>query len=265
MEAKSNSSSGLRTFNRANIVKQRAELIRHLSLFSQLSQDDCERVVALAHERHYHRGKHIFFEGDPVRQIVLLTSGSVKLSQIGPNGQEVILRVVGAGEPLCVECFPKCVHCSTASALRETSALVWESTQFEALRERFHVLGRNISCVLIQTLNDLAVRYGEVSTARVSVRLSRQLMRLQEQAVPQPTDCPEVVVSQRDLAQLTGTTIFTVSRLLHEWEVQGIVRVKREALHVLDLPALRRVSESESLKPVDPLANAYGRRIANSE
>ena len=89
---------------------------------------------------------------------------------------------------------------------------MWEASQFQAVRDRFQILGRNITCVLVQTLNDLEVRFREVSTAKIAVRLSRQLVRLLDQIGKQSTGRVEIAVSQRDLAQLTGTTIFTVNR-----------------------------------------------------
>lgn len=247
MERESNSAliPRLRSRDPNNIVEQRAELVRNFPLFSGLSQEDCQTIVALAYERRYERGKPIFFEGDPVRQIVFLTSGSVKLIQIGPNGQETILRMAGPGEALCVGCFPKSTHCATARVVEKSAALVWDANQFQAVRDRIQILGRNITCVLLQTLNELEVRFREVSTARIAVRLSCQLLRLLEQIGKQSPGCVELAVSQRDLAQLTGSTIFTVNRLLNEWEAQGIIKLKREALQVLDVPALMKVSETE--------------------
>ena len=206
-----------------NIVKQRAESVRHFPLFSELPLEDCQRIVALAHERSYRRGRTIFFEGDPVRQIVFLISGAVKLSQTGPQGEEVILRVVGPGEPLCVECFPKCTHCSTASAVEESAALVWEASQFQAVRDRFQILGRNITCVLVRALNDLEVRFREVSTANTAVRLSHQLVRLLDQIGKQSTGRVELAVSQRDCGTTHRHNHIYRESLLNEWEAQGIV------------------------------------------
>jgi CRP-like cAMP-binding protein len=248
MEVKSSEDSFPKpaNYDPKNIVKQRAELIRHFPLFTGLPLEDCERIVASARERRYQRGKPIFFEGDPVQHILFLTSGSAKLSQIGPNGQEVILRLVASGEPLCVGCFPKCTHCSTAWTLEESVALVWDASQFQTVRDHFQILGRNVSCVLGQTLSELEKRFQEVSTAKVAVRLSRQVLRLVDQVGKQLPGHVEIVVSHRDLAQLVGTTIFTVSRLLNEWETQGLVRLKREALHVLDVQGLMKLSGAES-------------------
>jgi CRP-like cAMP-binding protein len=94
-------------------------------------------------------------------------------------------------------------------------------------------------------VNDLEVRFREVSTAPTAVRLSCQLVRLLDQIGKHSNGHVEIAVSQRDLAQLTGTTIFTVNRVLNEWQAQGIVKLKREALQVLDVQALMEVSETE--------------------
>jgi hypothetical protein len=45
------------------------------------------------------------------------------------------------------------------------------------------------------------------------------------------------------LAQLTGTTLFTVSRLLCQWEGQGIVSNRREAVLVRNLQGLIELSQ----------------------
>jgi CRP-like cAMP-binding protein len=211
-------------------------------LFSQIPLDDCAKIVEAAHERTYHRDRAIYFEGDPVTQVILLTSGCVKLSQTGAQGQEVILRLVGPGESLCADCFPAHSHGSTAQTIKHSAALVWEAGQFEALAQRFPALGRNIVCVLVYTLNQLEVRFREMCTEKVAPRLVHQLVRLVNQVGERTNGEVEIGLSQRDLAQLTGTTLFTVSRLLGQWQEMGIVRPKRHALSILNVPALEEIS-----------------------
>ena len=101
---------GSRASNFNDIARLRMELVRDFPLFSQIPPGDCLKIVVAAHERTYLRDRTIYFEGDPVKQVILLTSGCVKLSQTGPQGQEVILRLVGPGESLCAECFPAHSH-----------------------------------------------------------------------------------------------------------------------------------------------------------
>jgi len=229
-----------------NIINHRVQMVRCFPLFSEISQEDCARIVAPAQERHLQRGKTIFFQGDTVHQVLLLTSGSVKLSQFSPDGQEVILRLIGPGESVSAESCTKCIaHCSTARTLEQSSALVWEAKTFEAVAERFPVLRRNIGCDLQRLMNQLEERYREICTQKVAPRLSSQLVRLLTQVGKKSDGHVEISLSRRDLAQLTGTTLFTVSRLLCQWEMLGIVRPRREAVLVLDVPALVNLSRDE--------------------
>lgn len=231
--------------NYHSIIKRRAEVVRIFRLFADISPEDCAKIVATAQHRSYPSGKTIFFEGDAVRQVMLLTSGCVKLSQTGSQGQEVILRLIGSGDTLCAECFPTYTHCSTAQTMQPSSALVWDSHQFEAMANRVPILGRNIACTLLRTLNQLEVRFREICTEKVASRLSSELLRLVNQVGQRSNGHVEIAISQKDLAQLVGTTLFTVSRVLGQWESQGIVKPQRQGVLVLDIAALESVSQSE--------------------
>lgn len=227
-------------------LNQRAELMRRFPLFAEIPLEDCVHIAGLAHERNFQRAKSIFFEGDPVQQVYFLTSGCVKVSQFSPNGHEVILRLVGPGESLSSECHAKCSsHCSTARTVARSTALVWEAKQFEAATERFPVLRRNLSCSLQRLLSQMEVRYREISTQKVAPRLSSELLRLLMKVGKKENGYVEISLSRRDLAQLTGTTLFTVSRLLCQWEVLGIVKPRREAVLILDIPALEALSRAD--------------------
>jgi CRP-like cAMP-binding protein len=55
----------------------------------------------------------------------------------------------------------------------------------------------------------------------------------------------EISLSRLEMAQLTGMTLFTVSRLLCQWEEKGIVSARREAVLVRNIPALIELSQQE--------------------
>jgi CRP-like cAMP-binding protein len=52
----------------------------------------------------------------------------------------------------------------------------------------------------------------------------------------------EISLSREELAQLTGTTLFSVSRLMSKWSELGIVRPKREGFVVLNFNLLTQIS-----------------------
>ena len=221
-------------------------MVQGFSLFADLSPIDCSTVVSAAREKNFVRKQTIFAEGESVEQVIMLLSGCVKVSQIGVSGNEVILRLNGAGEivgafRMCADCN----HCSTATAVQSSTALVWDSIEFERLLGRFPALRRNTVSLLEDRLREMEQRFREVSTEKVHCRLSGELLRLCKRLRRGGDELMEITLSRAELAQLTGTTLFTVSRLLCQWQSLGIVKIRREAVLVRDFAALTQLSESE--------------------
>ena len=228
-------------------MSQRAAEVQQYSLFSAIALNDREKIVSSAREKTFLPGETIFLEGDPARQISLMTSGHVKITQLSQNGLEVILRVCGPGEVVGVFSDRReCSHRSTAQALQSSTALVWDAAVFEALMVRFPTLRHNIVQILSERLLKMEERFREISTDTVAVRLSKEILRLLKQVGQSADDCFEIRLSREELAQLTGTTVFTVSRLLSMWERRGIVRTKtgNRSVKVSNFENLEKLSEN---------------------
>ena len=230
---------------------QKAPPIYEFSLFSNVMQREREEIIAAARKRELVRGQTIHIEGDVVQQVVLLASGSAKIVQFGQNGSAVILRLCGPGDLVgTLGLATRGRHCATAETLRLSEALVWETSVFEALSHRFPTLRLNTALILGKQLRDMEDRFREISTERVAARLSRQLVRLMNQVGHAQNGAVEISISREELAQLIGTTLFTVSRLLSDWDKRGFVKTRREAVLVHNLKALEDLSESVSQMPL---------------
>jgi len=220
---------------------------RQFTLFAEVSPTELELIIGAAREKRFDRRETIFTEGDPVRHVTLVVSGLVKVTQMGLNGNEVILRLNGPGEivgsyRVCVNCN----HCSTAQAVQPSVALVWDASVFEKLLARIPKFRRNTVRALEERLLEMEQRFREVSTEKVGSRLSSELVRLSDRLRRSSENGHlEITLSRAELAQLTGTTLFTVSRLLCQWQTQGIVRVRRESVLVQDFDALAQISQAE--------------------
>ena len=85
----------------------------------------------------------------------------------------------------------------------------------------------------------------ELATEKVAQRLSRTLVRLVGQ-VGRPSEGSVIVsLTREELAQMTGTTLFTVSRIFSAWESEGVIRPRREGVLIDDSAGLVRIAESE--------------------
>jgi len=174
----------------------------------------------------------MFFVGDPITETLLLTDGRAKITQHGESGTEVILRLIAPGDVIGeLGLAPGSRHSSTAQALQDCKVLVWDAT-FEATLERFPVLQRNANRVIVRQLDELERRFCETATELASPRLAHALVRLLDKIGHKVNSHVEINVSQEALAQMTAMTSYTVSRLLTNWESQGMLRVRREVIEI---------------------------------
>jgi CRP-like cAMP-binding protein len=225
---------------------QTSALIQQSALFAGMSLVDCTDILAAAQEKILLRRQSIFFLGEPIRQLWMLTSGSVKVMQVGSSGNEVILRVAGPGDMIgSFGLTSRDYHSSSAQAIHHSNAVVWDIAIFEDLSERFPLLRRNMLRVLGECLQQMDERFREISTEKVAQRLSSQLGRLCIQMGRRIGAGIEIALSREELAQLTGTTLFTVSRMLCQWEQLGIVETRREAVVICNTQALGLLSEGD--------------------
>jgi CRP-like cAMP-binding protein len=131
---------------------------------------------------------------------------------------EVILRLWVPGDVLGpADLFAGGRHSSTAQAFRLTRALVWDASSFKALADRYPVLDQNLLRMVVRYWADLEGRFRELATERVGPRVARQLVRLLLPIGRSVNGTIEVGLSRKELAQMTGTTLFTVSRCSRLW------------------------------------------------
>jgi CRP/FNR family transcriptional regulator, nitrogen oxide reductase regulator len=216
------------------------------ALFTGLSQRECSEIVSCARARTFARDEILFSQGQPVRSLILLQSGSVKHTQVSESGSEVLLRMSGTGDAVNVQGeAASCSHTCSARAMEQCRALVWEYSKLQALLTQYPQIRRNIGRILSARLQELEERFREVATEKVAKRLALVLLRLLKQIGKPSAEGIQVSLSREELAQMTGTTLFTISRVLSRWAEQGFVTPRREAVLVSDLQRLESVSDDD--------------------
>jgi len=230
-------------------VAERTVLMCASALFAGLTERECIEIASCAKARTFARDELLFMQGQPVRNLVLLQSGSVKSTQLSPNGNEVILWMNGSGEAVGVPAdSPSCSHTCSARAMEQCRALTWEYTRLQNLLAEYPQIRKNISQILSNRLNELEERFREVATEKVAKRVALALMRLLKQVGKQSSiGGIEVSLSREELAQMTGTTLFTISRLLSKWGEEGFVLPRREAVVIRDPKRLMQLGDEESI------------------
>jgi CRP/FNR family transcriptional regulator, nitrogen oxide reductase regulator len=207
------------------------DLLSKIPLFQGLSDAELTRVCQPAHTRKVEEGGFYFLQDDPAQNIFVLLTGRLKLAQGGPEGEQVLMRVVGpytlfgAVAMSLTETYPV-----SAQAAEDCTALYWNRQDLMQAVRVFPVLALNAIQEMARHAQEYQERFRQLATERVERRLARTILRLAAQTgrkVPEGVliDMP---LTRQDLAEMTGTTLFTVSRLLKQWEDQGLVISKRE-------------------------------------
>jgi len=95
-------------------------------------------------------------------------------------------------------------------------------------------------------IQEMQARYRELATERVEQRIASALLRLAAQTGEKAgkETIIELSFSRQDLAEMTGTTLYTVSRLLSEWERREIITTGRERIRILKPHELVRIADN---------------------
>jgi len=241
--------------SRATLLTPPADLTQFLaqsSLFRGLPAAHLEAVLQAARYRQVERDAFFFHQGDLAAAVYLLLEGEAKLTWVTPEGYQMLVRFVTPGEELGVEAVLRdAVYMLSAQTVQDCRALTWEGQTLARLVEGYPRIAFNLLDLVAGYYERLLERYQELITARVEQRLARALIRLAGQ-VGQATQIGVLIdlpLSRVDLAEMTGTTLYTASRILSRWEHQGLVETGRAWVLVRHLHALAAIAEDVSPAP----------------
>jgi CRP/FNR family transcriptional regulator, nitrogen oxide reductase regulator len=227
-------------------VAEIARRLLHVPLFEGLALDSLAQVVSLSYPKQADAGKFFFIEGDQADEFLVLTAGRVKLTQLTPDGQQVVLRLIGPGDAFGgVGAFGDPTYPISAAAVEKAAALAWNSATMRQLLETQNQIALNALCFVANRLHDLQRRYRQAMTERVERRVARALLRLVHEAGRRVDKGIEIdfPISRQDIAEMTGTSLFTVSRLLSGWEERGIVKSGRQRIVLTNPHALVAIAD----------------------
>ena len=220
--------------------------LRISSIFSGLGDLGLHEVCSAARLHRIDAGEFFFLQGDPANSLYLLKEGSVKLLQLTPDGQQVLMRLIGPWTFFAViALIENTVYPVTAQAAEPCQALVWSRLVMKPLIEKYPSIALNTMKMMAGQVHEYQDRLKELATERVERRLARALLRLAAQTGRKVNEgvLIDLPLSRQNLAEMTGTTLFTVSRILSQWENQGLIKSGREKIIICFPHGLVKIAE----------------------
>ncbi|MBP7242566.1 Crp/Fnr family transcriptional regulator [Amaricoccus sp.] len=209
-------------------------LLSPLPPFSRLSPAEIREILDEATPGRYPEGTAVFGEGLPAERFFLLLDGFIRVVRTTREGDQVIALHIPPGQLFGIApALGRDTYPATAVAASESIALGWpirlwfEFAKYDGFStETYRTVGAR--------LGEIHARVTELATQAVEQRVASALLRMANQSGRKTEAGIEIVfpITRSDIADMTGTTVHTVSRLLSAWERAGIVASARRRVVV---------------------------------
>jgi len=221
-------------------------LLDAVDVFAGLEGKARERALAAAQWIKLAPGQQAFRQDEEAEAFYVLSVGRLKVSQLTPEGQEVIIRYIGPKEMFgCIAVCGGLTYPGTATAVVDSWALAWSRRSIGELAQDYPKIALNAMRTMGGRMKDTHARLREMQTERVERRIAHAIARLVAQAGRRVENgiLIDFPVSRQDIAEMTGTTLHTVSRTLSAWQERGVVELGRQKLTVVDPHGLVIIAE----------------------
>jgi CRP-like cAMP-binding protein len=208
-------------------------------LFTDVGASELERLAQGCQLRRFGRGETVFRVGEPCEEFHICVTGQVKLYALSPAGAEKVIDIIAPGQSFAEALmFTGVPYIINAQALSDALLLSVNkrAVEDEVMRDPRLALRMlaGISRRLHGLVHDVEAYALHSGVQRVIGYLLRDLAE-NECSEPVTVSLP---VSKATIASRLSLTPEYFSRVLHELEAAGLVRIDKRDIHILDAPAL---------------------------
>ena len=211
------------------------DLFSKVALFDGLSPADRAAISRVSTLRTYRRGERIVTQGQPGDSFFVLTKGRVAVSILSPEGREVVLSTLSAGdhfgEMALLDDAPR--SATVTAAERSELAVLTRDAFFDLLKGNF-VLSRALLSTFSRRLRHANATIEGLASLDVKGRLARYFRDLADERGRKVGGGWTVVVrpSQREIADTIGSSRETVSRTMSQLSRENLIVPKGKAIYV---------------------------------
>ena len=218
-------------------------------VFAGVPAREIAALARIAREDSYRARDWIFMEGEPADWFCVVRSGRVKILRASRGGKEVVLELLGPGEPFGgVAVIERRPYPASAQATEPSVVLKIPREPIVALTERHPSVIREMALMIGRRLRAAHESVRSLAGDPVEARLAAALLRLAERdgtRSPRGITLPYHLTRQ-SLADMTGTTVETTIRIVSRWQKERLVIDDNGRLLLADASGLRAIAEGES-------------------
>ena len=218
--------------------EQIKDVLAKFSLFRGLSEQEIYKIVDISISREWNKGSHVFLQDEPLENVYFINEGKIKIYRTDVNGKEQIVSILKSGEMFPhVGFFRKGGYPAFSEVLENAVLVVVPIESFEKVLIENPELCIKVFKVLGEKIVDLQERLESQILNNTYEQIIKLLVRLGREH-GKTLDNGQVLLkgefTNRDLANMIGTTRETVSRTLTKLKKDHLIETDSENNLIFD-------------------------------
>ena len=203
-------------------------------LLAGVDPDERRAIVARSRRQTLHPSQVLFRTGERAEQLFVLRKGRVQYGRLSSTGREVVMGILGPGDVLGLACLlPSSNYIGTAEALDHGEVQVWSRHVIRRFAHKYPQVHGNALQIAIAHVAEFADRLERLVSGTAEQRLARALTSLGVRIGTPSHSSIDILIKNEQLASLADVSPFTVSRLLKQWEREGVISKSRGIVRIL--------------------------------
>ncbi|MBI9112476.1 Crp/Fnr family transcriptional regulator [Maridesulfovibrio ferrireducens] len=214
-----------------------------INLFAGLSESQLEKLDSIAIPRKLVRGEQIFLMGQEASGFYSVEDGRIKIYRESLSGKEQIIHIFGCGEIFGeVPVFQGTSYPASAVTLEDSTVLYFSRERFEKIIKEDPSLAMSMLALLSGRLRQMVNQVAALSLEEVPGRLASYLLLLKN---TQKSNILELDLQKGQIAAYLGTIQETLSRIFKKMSEQGLIKVDKKTVEIIDEASLELIASGE--------------------
>lgn len=215
------------------------QVLAGLPDFADIDSALLKLVAEIAISRTYQPGQTVFLEGEPCQGLYIAVQGWLRAVKINPNGRELVVRYVGAGDTFNeIGVLKAGVNWISVEALEQTTVIIIPRQAVLDLLDQHPALSKaiiqNLAGRILHAMNMVV----DLSLHSVESRLARYLL---EQASDDYVN-RQKWETQAAIASYLGTVPVVINRAFRSFVEDGLIDLERDRIHILNSEELQKIA-----------------------
>jgi CRP/FNR family transcriptional regulator, nitrogen oxide reductase regulator len=213
-------------------------------LFRNLDRHAIHAITQSARRRAFAGGEFLCRLGEPATHLYLLVAGVVKIIGYSRAGNEVLFDWLHTGDVFGLEAVlsSPMPYAWTALATEDVQVLEWGGQLSRSFASKWNSFNENVLGIALGWAHEFQTRFQEMATGAAEQRIAGLILHLAGRTKISSDDGRELRISEEEMAQMAGTNMFTVNRIIARWRREGYVEKGRKRLLIRDPDSLLRIS-----------------------